>query len=522
MSTSQNDFRNELLACTSHTQVLAHIEEHAHQYECGAGSVALHVLAATARPLGAEARQIGATHAVGRLVMQLGGQLAGGTELDANGLVALLWALATLAPLESALLSGLVGRILLLTSRAACSPAQLHISTQAIAALGLLASGPTARKLAIALLPRIGSFNAAQLGDLLRAFAIPPTGGGGDEADAVAHRAEGAIEAFFREALRSTSPPHFSTLWSPRCLLGLPAGARSAHPLRHLPRPASRLGDPPRAGAARGAAAARRPDRPRRPGGRQPRPSRGARRHRRAPRLAGARALLGGAARAADALRARVGAAQARPRADSPPRRGTSATRPVHVRYVWRCRQSQLAAKVEAVLRQRAAQADPTTLDALIEQLVTLGERLLPALANTKARNLYCTFSAPSPHLAVGSSPRSPSCASSRRTSARRCARSSRRRRTSARSSPSWRSGPSPPACSATPSSGSPPSCRTGPSPHLLGSATVADLGRSRPQDCPDPDAWAASLTAGPDFAAGASRASRHFAAPRASLLSGL
>jgi len=55
---------------------------------------------------------------------------------------------------------------------------------------------------------------------------------------------------------------------------------------------------------------------------------------------------------------------------------------------VWRCRQSQLAAKVEAVLRQRAAQADPTTLDALIEQLVTLGERLLPALANTKARNL--------------------------------------------------------------------------------------------------------------------------------------
>lgn len=83
-----------------------------------------------------------------------------------------------------------------------------------------------------------------------------------------------------------------------------------------------------------------------------------------------------------------MGAAQARPRADSPPRRGTSATRPVHVRYVWRCRQSQLAAKVEAVLRQRAAQADPTTLDALIEQLVTLGERLLPALANTKARNL--------------------------------------------------------------------------------------------------------------------------------------
>mmetsp|Transcript_32472 Transcript_32472/g.106257 ORF Transcript_32472/g.106257 Transcript_32472/m.106257 type:complete len:246 (-) Transcript_32472:1-738(-) len=81
-----------------------------------------------------------------------------------------------------------------------------------------------------------------------------------------------------------------------------PRGARSAHPLRHLPRPASRLGDPPRAGAARGAAAARRPDRPRRPGGRQPRPSRGARRHRRAPRLAGARALLGGAARAAKTL----------------------------------------------------------------------------------------------------------------------------------------------------------------------------------------------------------------------------
>ena len=55
--------------------------------------------------------------------------------------------------------------------------------------------------------------------------------------------------------------------------------------------------------------------------------------------------------------------------------------------------------RLETVLRQRAAQADPTTLDALIEQLVTLGERLLPALANTKARNLYCTLSAPSPHL---------------------------------------------------------------------------------------------------------------------------
>lgn len=50
----QKDLAQELLRCRSATEVLAHIEEHAVRYDCGAGSVALHSLAALARPTGAD------------------------------------------------------------------------------------------------------------------------------------------------------------------------------------------------------------------------------------------------------------------------------------------------------------------------------------------------------------------------------------------------------------------------------------------------------------------------------------
>jgi len=205
MAILQSSLAVDLLRCATAADVLVHIEDHAIQYDAGAGSVALHVLAATARPKGAdEARRLGATPAVGRLVMQLGAQLAGGSDLDARGLVALLWTLATLAPPDSPLLQGLAKRIILLAQRGRLTPGQLHISAQALAALGLTATGSIATGLAHALLPRLAAFNAAQLGDLLRVFAIPPPPPGtsaNDGLSAPPQRAEGAIEALFREAL---------------------------------------------------------------------------------------------------------------------------------------------------------------------------------------------------------------------------------------------------------------------------------------------------------------------------------
>lgn len=201
----QEDLVAELLSCAAADAVLQHIEEHAVQYDCGAGSVALHVLAATARPQGAEeARRLGATPSVGRLVMQLGTQFAGGSDLDARGLVALLWSLAVLAPPDSPLLQGLVKRILLLAQRGMLTAGQLHTSAEAVGALGLASPGPVATALAHALLPRLGVFHAAQLGDVLRVFAIPPPLPGSREDEEPAprpQRAEGAVEALLREAL---------------------------------------------------------------------------------------------------------------------------------------------------------------------------------------------------------------------------------------------------------------------------------------------------------------------------------
>jgi hypothetical protein len=199
----QEDLVTELLLCAPAADVLQHIESHAARYDCGAGSVALHLLAATARPLGAEeARRLGATPSVGRLVMQLGTQFAGGTELDARGLVALLWSLAVLAPPDSPLLQGLVKRILLLAQRGILTGTQLHTSAEAVGALGLTSPGPIATALAHALLPRLASLHAAQLGDVLRVFATPPPPPGSQPAPAPrTQKAEGAVEALFREAL---------------------------------------------------------------------------------------------------------------------------------------------------------------------------------------------------------------------------------------------------------------------------------------------------------------------------------
>ena len=88
----------EELMLLSKPQDIAHLIERAHDtMGVATGSIALHLLARSSMQLPAEERKAILTRDwFGKLMMRLGGQLAGASETDAQGLICILWALAAL------------------------------------------------------------------------------------------------------------------------------------------------------------------------------------------------------------------------------------------------------------------------------------------------------------------------------------------------------------------------------------------------------------------------------------------
>ena len=127
------------------------------------GSIALHMLARASMKLPAEEKKtIVSREWFGKLMMRLGGQLAGASETDAQGLVCILWALAALEQSDSPLLKGLINRVLLLIQHGRVNTPQLLLVAQALARLKQL-GGENARvglALSNLLQHRIGELNA--------------------------------------------------------------------------------------------------------------------------------------------------------------------------------------------------------------------------------------------------------------------------------------------------------------------------------------------------------------------------
>ena len=77
--------------------------------------IALHMLARSAATLSTEEkRQVGREPWFEKMMMKLGSQLSGASETDAQGLTAILWAMAQLEQSESPLVMGLLKRVMLL------------------------------------------------------------------------------------------------------------------------------------------------------------------------------------------------------------------------------------------------------------------------------------------------------------------------------------------------------------------------------------------------------------------------
>ena len=97
--------RSALLLCASPDDVIRLIETDGPRYNAAVGCIALHALATLAAPLGAdECARVANAACVNKLLLQLGGQLSGGSEADAQGLTSILWALARLSQAECPLL----------------------------------------------------------------------------------------------------------------------------------------------------------------------------------------------------------------------------------------------------------------------------------------------------------------------------------------------------------------------------------------------------------------------------------
>lgn len=135
------------------------------------GSVALHVLARSAESLPVEERRaLGAMPWFSKLLMQLGGQLAGHGDSDVQGLTCILWAFAQLEQKENQMVHGLVKRLLLLAGHGRVPPSQFVLATQALGKLGLL-TGPMGVAVSEQVARTLSQYSVAQLGTLTRALA---------------------------------------------------------------------------------------------------------------------------------------------------------------------------------------------------------------------------------------------------------------------------------------------------------------------------------------------------------------
>ena len=167
-----SSIQDELLTLSRPRDIGKLIEATCDKMGLATGCIAVHVLAQCAsQSMSVEEKQQLASEAwFGRLLMRLGGQLAGASETDAHGLTTILWALALLEQTDSPLLQGLVKRLLLLAQHGRVSASQMLLTAQALARLKLLHS-QIGQAFANLTLSRVAEFNAAQLGTIARCVA---------------------------------------------------------------------------------------------------------------------------------------------------------------------------------------------------------------------------------------------------------------------------------------------------------------------------------------------------------------
>eukprot|EP00966_Prymnesium_polylepis_P087721 2029828-Prymnesium_polylepis.1 len=139
----------KIISCTKPAEVVQLIEAHGPRLGPALGATSLHTLAVLADSLSdEEQRTLLATPIVKNLLMQLGSQLSGAGEIDAQGLVSILWALAKLNQNDSPLLNGLIKRLVLLTDHGCVSTSLFLVIVQATKKLNLLAGGLAAAMMA--------------------------------------------------------------------------------------------------------------------------------------------------------------------------------------------------------------------------------------------------------------------------------------------------------------------------------------------------------------------------------------
>ena len=165
-------FQDEILTSQSIRNLVTLLEGVCERMSVATGTIALHVLAQEGATMSLDdKRKLTNEPWFGKLLMRLGGQLAGASESDAVGLTTILWAMAQLdAPGDSQLIEGLIKRLFLLAQHGRVPPPQLCQTAQALARLKLL-SGPIGNALTNIAGHRLSEMHAAQLGTIARCLA---------------------------------------------------------------------------------------------------------------------------------------------------------------------------------------------------------------------------------------------------------------------------------------------------------------------------------------------------------------
>ena len=161
----------KIIACVRPADLVQIIEQHGPRMCPGLGATTLHAFVVLLGGLSEEEqRTLFATPVVKSLLLQLGSQLSGAAEIDAQGLTSILWALAKLKQTESPLLGGLIKRLMLLTSHGCVSTALFLVIVQAIASLNML-GGPVGAAVLQHTQAQLMAFTLGELATLCRALA---------------------------------------------------------------------------------------------------------------------------------------------------------------------------------------------------------------------------------------------------------------------------------------------------------------------------------------------------------------
>ena len=161
----------KILSLSKPADVVQLIEQHGSRMGPALGATALHALAVLADPLpDEEQRRLMNEPSVGRLMLQLGAQLSGASELDAQGLSSILWVLARLEQTESPLLNGLIKRLMLLTSHGCVSSSLFLVTVQALSQLKVL-GGAVGTAVLTHTYSHLMAFKLTELATICRALA---------------------------------------------------------------------------------------------------------------------------------------------------------------------------------------------------------------------------------------------------------------------------------------------------------------------------------------------------------------